>query len=182
MFSRLVFNVVGPMVVLSFLVFALFSCKARKEISLQGLSFVELGDEMPEKGRKKWKGKAVKDTLFKEEGYSWRAVVVEYKNGQVWIEEDFLGEHMVNRVRVETSDLTFRDSISVGKPVSILHSIPVPWFLLYLPAYDLWDISSEELPSLHFLVKPTNEHTTHLENPVLTDLNADSPILSIVIM
>ncbi len=164
------------------MVLSVFSCSSRKTFTEYGLSFVEIGDEMPEEGLRKWKGKSVKDSLFNADDFSWRSAILSYKNGPVYIEEDFLGNNSVNRIRIETQDLLYQDSISVGKSIQVLNSYPGKWFVAYLADYELWDISCDQFPSIHFLVEPIDKDKTSLSTPKLEDLNQNSPIVSIVIM
>jgi hypothetical protein len=152
----------------------LISCGGSKKITGNGLKYVRIGDPMLEEGLDKLKGRAVRDTIFNENGYIWRASILKYKTGKVYIEEDFFEKHTVNRIRVETPDLVSRKTITVGMNFSDLQSLGDDWEITYLESYGVFDVASIDYPSVHYLVKASDSSQTQP--------GADAKIISIVIM
>jgi hypothetical protein len=135
------------------LVFSLLvGCANRKYITSSGLHSLKLGDEMPELGISRWKGHSARDTFEVQGDYQWREIVVEYKKGNVYLEEDFYGSAHLARVRVYTPELVLRNGLRVGMTVSDLQAKATDWTLVPLPEYNLMDLYSRTMPRIHFLV------------------------------
>lgn len=131
----------------------LSGCASRKKIiKSQGLSFVKLGDDMPAAGIGRLKGIAVKDTLFEEDEYAWRATALQYRNGTVFVEEDFWRSEMVSRIQVRTPDLRLKNGLKVGKQVKDLMTIGGEWFIAPMPRFNRYDVYSRFFPRIHFVV------------------------------
>ncbi len=161
-----------------------FGCVGPREISSKGLVYAKIGAEMPQKGAKRLKGHAVRDTLFDQDGYQWRASVLKYKRGKVYIEEDFLGEGKVNRIRIETPELLFNKQYSVGMPLESLKELAEEWSVYYLEDYKLLDLTTAEFPEIHFLIHEEGyEPDGRAEQDIqLKDLTNTSKIVAIVVM
>ncbi|MEL6675888.1 MAG: hypothetical protein AAFR61_27015 [Bacteroidota bacterium] len=162
----------------------LSACGAGSQITERGLKYVKLGDPMPEAGLNRWKGHAVTDTLFDEGGFSWRGMVLKYREGQVLIEEDFLKQGTVNRIRVESPQLNVKKTIAVGNTVADLLPLAKDWDVLYLADYGLLDVTSLSDYHIHFLIRDTEnkQELFEKEGLKLQELSPSAQIVSIVIM
>ena len=153
-----------------------FGCGGAKKISGGGLKYVNIGDVMPPEGLNQIKGHAVRDTIFNEDGYIWRALILKYKTGKVYVEEDFFNQNLVNRIRIETPDLVSRKSITIGMNFGELKTLGDDWDVNYLESYGFFDVASIDYPSIHYLIK-SNINTKDSEK-----LENDAKIVSIVVM
>ncbi|RMG18117.1 MAG: hypothetical protein D6730_23200 [Bacteroidetes bacterium] len=166
------------------LILLLGGCMGSKKILPRGLKYLSIGDPMPEAGTRRLKGRAVRDTLFNEGGYQWRAAVLQYKGGKVYIEEDFWGKGKVNRIRIESPELKFKREFSVGMDVEALKRLTNDWNIIYLEDYGLLDLASPLFPEVHFLVKENGRQfsATQFEEIALEQLSDTSKIVAIVVM
>jgi hypothetical protein len=148
------------------------------------LKYIRLGDPFPEEGLARYKGFHARDTLFFEGEYSWRAIVLEYPEGSVYLEEDFFGGQTLNRIRVETPALHFRKTIRVGDPVERLTELRAKWSLTWIPDYNRIDIYSPLFPHIRFLALPEMKDGASETEPDLDIrmLRPEARIISIVIM
>ena len=139
---------------------------------------------MPQEGQKRLKGHAIRDTVFNEGGYTWRASILKLPKGKVYLEEDFTGTNTVGRIRIQTPVLKFQDAHSVGMPAKELSALSKGWYAFYLEDYGLLDFSCDEFPQLHFLVKDTEYPADPTKNAEirLKDLTNTSKIVAIVVM
>lgn len=139
---------------------------------------------MPEESIKRLGGKSLRDTLFDQSGYSWRAKILDYKDGKVYVEEDFWGQNQVNRIRIESQALQAKSGISVGMSVGDLKQISDKWEALFLADYDLLDLILPQQPSIHYLVRETNPpNRSSSEAPILIEeIPSESLIVAIVVM
>ena len=154
------------------------ACTGRRVIRPDGLGFVRLGDPMPEPGRLRWQGRDLRDTLFLAEDFTWRAAVLQYDGGKVYIEADFLGQETVNRIRIESPELRYRRQLQVGSTVAELQAAFPEWDLTPLPAYGYLDLSPLARPSLHFLIPAQpGEPPAHIG-----DLSPETRVVAIVVM
>lgn len=165
------------------LLLVLTACAGRKTIQKHGLHAIKLGDQLPEPGVDKLKGVALRDTFFEEEEFSWRGMLMEYKQGLVYLEEDFFYPDRLNRIRVETPELKLKNGLRVGKTVADLGELNVDWFIAPIPGYDLFDFYSRLFPRTHFLVRDPQRTADdpEWENYKLGDFSTDAPIVAIVL-
>lgn len=171
----------------SVILLGLASCRSTKTIYPTGLYYAQIGSEMPAEGTSRIKGHSVKDTVFSEGGYEWRATVVKYgKSGNVYLEDGFWGEGKVNRIRVESPKLVFHadEEVHVGMDWNELKPLGREWQLTYLENYGLVDVFSAAYPSMHFLIRETPEATAGLAkgegSPEV--LNSGAKLVAIVLM
>ena len=164
----------------------LFSaCTSSRQIYQDGLKHIKIGDEMLEEGTRRFKGRAVRDTLLVEQGYTWRASIIEYPDGgSIILEEDFQGNGKINRIRVESRSLNFKKEISTQQKASTLLELGKNWDITYLTTYKLLDFNLSRFPSLHFLVKEPRprESSASFQKLKMEDLSPEATIVSIVIM
>ena len=162
----------------------LASCAARKRINDKGLKYIQLGDPMPKEGLNRFKGHSVRDTIYDEGGYRWRAMILAYKDGDVYIEEDFLGEKKVNRIRVESAELNVNKEIAVGMSFGELKTRANDWDILYLDAYGLLDVTSLSNYHIHYLIKDEDIPAARFEKEKIepNDISDSAIIVGIVIM
>ncbi|MEO1450954.1 MAG: hypothetical protein AAFV07_15600, partial [Bacteroidota bacterium] len=153
-------------------------CKGPYQIRDNGLSYLSLGAPMPETGTVRLKRLPVRDTVFFENDFTWRASVIKYPVGKVYVESDFLGQETVNRIRIQSPDLQLDKQFSVGDPITGLTSWAEVWDLTYLEDYGVYDLVAIDRPSVHFLVKSAQAQT--LKGPA--DFPATARIYAIVIM
>lgn len=159
----------------------LYACQAFKHIDQTGFRSLALGDPMPEPGMGTYKGYPARDTLIREGGYEWRALIISCKVGEIWVESDFYQQGTINRIRVTSPQTDFKGQIQVGMAVADLTRLTRQWRFYYMAAYQVWDAHSELYPSIHFLIQapPPGQ-----EEPV-TDLSGiplESRISGIVVM
>ncbi len=144
------------------------ACQQHRELAPNGLRFIQVGDEMIPPDQGKIKGKYLRDTLFQEEAYRWRAAILDYPTGKVYIEEDFYGQNRVSRIRVEAEQLMFRKQIYPGMSLGELKKLPWKWGVTYLESYQVWDLNSMAFPKLHLLISVDSSLVA--ESPILDSL------------
>ena len=152
-----------PRLGIFYCLFGLFACQQHRELVPNGLKFIQVGDKMIPPDQAKIKGKYLRDTLFQEEDYKWRAAVLDYPTGKVYIEEDFYGQNSVSRIRVEAEQLMFRKQIYPGMNLGDLKKLPWKWEVSYLESYQVWDLNSTAFPKLHLLVPVDSSPTIEPE-------------------
>ncbi len=131
----------------------------------------------------KLKGHAVRDTLCSENEYQWRASILKYKEGKVWIEEDFFGGNMINRIRIETPEIILRNGMRVGMPISALLESNSEWFVSPMPIYQKFDFYSRLLPGYHFVVDEPGHamDSENYEDYPPSSFNPNSKVVAIVV-
>lgn len=162
----------------------LTSCASRYKFDRGGLSFVKLGDAMPDLSGHKLKGQNLRDTIFNEGDYQWQAAILDYADGKVYIEEDFWGNGLVNRIRIQSAALHFNKQLMVGMTAADAAQLPLNWQVLALPDYEMLDVSPVEYPEIHLLF-PVQENEKSLldqENVSFKDLKHTAKVKAIVIM
>jgi len=159
-------------------------CRNTSDIRQTGLRYVEIGSALPDVGEKEWFGMPIRDSLITEGDYSWRVVVMPYKEGQILFEENVFDRTLLTRIRIETGDLSFRKDIRVGSTVEDLRSSFKKWEVFYMAEYELFDLSLRRYPSIHFLVqdKERAKNLTELELVTIEQLASEAKVLSIVIL
>lgn len=160
---------------------SLWGCTSLRTIRPDGLKHVRLGQAMPGPGNLQWKAGPYRDTLLNEGGYQWPAKILEYPNGEVWIEGDFFGADRVNRIRVESPDLHLkgRKQLAVGTPLAELRARHQRWQVSYLPGYARYDLIDPQQPNVHFLFAAP---ATVPDQPALDDLADTATVEAIVVM
>jgi hypothetical protein len=159
------------------------SCRPAFEIRPNGIGYYKLGDELPEDDKKRVKGHAIRDTLFREQDFSWRAKILSFRKGPVYLEGDFTGQNRINRIRVESPALSYREELRVGMTVAELKNFAPRWFVTYLPDYGVWDLTHPDTPSIHYLVAARGEQQGEAASIQSIDaLDPEAPIVMIVIM
>ena len=147
-----------PTAVLAFLAFALMasvlaSCAGKKHvIGKNGLHAIKLGDDLPPPGTESLKGVPLRDTLFEDSSYTWRASIMEYKEGTVYLEQDFFGTEALNRIRIHTPELKLKNGLRVGKTVADLKKVKAEWYISPLVEYNVFEFYTQVFPTFHFLV------------------------------
>ncbi|HHG83908.1 MAG TPA: hypothetical protein ENJ82_04100 [Bacteroidetes bacterium] len=135
------------------LMLGLSAClSSNKMIRSDGLKAIKLGEPIPKEGTPKLSKIPLRDSIIIEGEYSWRAVLMEYKGGLVYLEEDFFGSGNLSRVRVETPELKLKNGLRVGKLVADLKAESNKWYIVPLRKYHVFDFYSRTFPRLHFLV------------------------------
>jgi len=160
---------------------SLAACTSSKTITSAGLKHVRLGQEMPGPDNPHLQAHPYRDTLLQAQGYQWPAKVLQYPDGVVWIEGDFFGADLVNRIRVESATLKVKGQrgLVVGSPKSELATRHDRWQVTYLPDYARYDVVDPQHVHVHFLfVAP--ESVTDL--PSLADLPDTATVQAIVVM
>lgn len=162
----------------------LSACTGSKNLKDNGLSYLRLGDPMPPAGIFKLKGHAVRDTMFHQESFIWRASIIKYGEGHVYVEEDFLRNGKINRIRVQTPELRVQKEIRVGMTFAALLSMEENWDIAWLSEYELLDIISIDHPSVHYLIRDKEKASGYfLKEKILPqDVTPEAPIVAIVIM
>lgn len=163
--------------------FFLSACTGSKVIKEAGLSYAKIGSDMPEVGMKKIKGHPVRDTMIHENDYSWRVAMLDYPNGQVWLEGDFFEKETLNRIHIQTSDLKTKSGIRVGDTVGDLLEITGSWYVNPMPRFQKFDFYSELIPRIHFVVdEPGLDMSKEgWENYPIANFNKSAKIVGIVV-
>lgn len=164
-------------------VVVLASCGgSRNLITSNGLHAFKLGSPMPPQGTERLEGHDVRDTFVEQGDFQWREVVVHYRKGNVYLEEDFYGSEYLSRVRVYTPELVTRNGLRVGMAVSDLAAKAQDWILSPLPDHNLIDAYSYTMPRIHFLIDdPAVPKTGNWEDYKIAQLAPEAKIAMIVV-
>ena len=165
----------------------LAACSGSKTISSRGLPYAQLGQSMPASGAASLGGRQLRDTLFREGEYEWRAAIVDYgSKGKVYLEDGFWAEGMINRIRVESPKFRVKgaEKIRVGMSWEEVRPQGQAWQMIYLPDYGLVDVFSDEFPRMHFLIRESRLSPEALEDPAMQadSLSPNAAIRAIVLM
>lgn len=133
------------------------ACSSTSKITEKGLAFSKLGDPMPAQGLEDYGGNPVRDTTYDEGGFQWRALILSYPEGEVFIEEDFGGQALINRIRVETPDLKVSKNVEVGMLWKELLPLRKKWDAIYLSDYQVWDVVFPGKSRIHYLIEEERE-------------------------
>jgi hypothetical protein len=135
------------------MLFSFIGCAGGKKlITSTGIHKFKLGDQMPPTGIDHLRGRSARDTFELQGDYQWRQVVLEYRKGNVYLEEDFFGSDYISRVRIYTPELALRNGLRVGLAVSDLQTKASDWTIVPLPDFNLMDLYSRTMPRIHFLI------------------------------
>ena len=142
---------------------------------------------MPAVGASSIGGHSLRDTVFQQGGYEWRAAIVGYGNqGKVYLEDGFWGEGKVNRIRVESPKLRVKgaDQLRVGMAWEVLQGLGQDWEMTYLADFGLTDVFSPSFPRMHFLIREVRQAPEVLQapEPGTALLSPDAVIAAIVLM
>lgn len=164
-------------------VIALAGCGgSRNLITSSGIHAIKIGESMPPQGTERFGGHAARDSFELQGEYQWRELVLEYRKGNVYLEEDFFGSDHLARVRIHTPELALRNGLKVGMKVRDLQAKAQDWTLVPLPEYNLIDLYSRTMPRIHFLVDdPAVPKDGNWQDYQITQLTADAPIKMIVV-
>lgn len=179
-FMRLIL-LVGRLTLWLGLTSGIAACTSLKTISPHGLKHVRLGQEMPGPDNLQLKAGPYVDTLLQAQGYQWPAKVIQYPGGAVWIEGDFFGADLVNRIRVESPEIKVKGQrgLAVGSTKPEFDAKHARWQASYLPDFDRYDVIDPQQPQIHFLfVAPASIP----EQPSLADLPDTATVQAIVVM
>ncbi len=154
----------------------------RSIITSAGLHDFKIGAPMPPAGSDRLHGHSVRDTFVAQGEFQWREVVVDYRKGAIYLEEDFFGSEFLSRVRIYTPELRLRNGLHVGMAVSDLGAKASDWVLVPLPDYQLIDAYSRTMPRIHFLIDdPAASKTGNWEDYKLDQLAPTAKITTIVV-
>ena len=163
----------------------LSSCGTRKNqlIGRYGLAYAQLGDEMPSPGLRSLKKYPAYDSLIDSEDFSWRVTCLEYKKGMVYLEEDFWGSEMINRIRITTPELHLKNGLRVGSTLRELLGSWEEWFIVPLPEFQLFDFYSRLYPRIHFLIPDpgVSLEKTDIEDYSPQEFNPEATVKWIVV-
>ena len=151
-------------------------------ITANGIHAMKLGEALPEMGTPSLKGHALRDTFVEEGEYQWRQAVMEYKKGNVYIEEDFFGSGQVGRIRIYTPELSLRNGLKVGMEAGELKTKAKDWTVIPLADYNVLDLYSRVFPRIHFIVDdPAIPKTGDWEAYKIDQINDTAKIVAIVV-
>lgn len=154
----------------------------RKLITSNGIHAMKLGDPLPPQGLDHFKGHSARDSFELQGEYQWREIVMEYRKGNVYLEEDFFGSDHLARVRINTPELALRNGLHVGMAVKDLQAKATDWTLVPLPDYNLIDLYSRTMPRIHFLVDdPAVSKDGDWTEYKIEQLAPEAPIKTIVV-
>ncbi|MEZ4825896.1 MAG: hypothetical protein R3C61_06330 [Bacteroidia bacterium] len=173
------------LIVFSLLTIGLIAgCTGSRNLKDNGLSYLRLGDPMPPSGIMRLKGRAVRDTMYNQESFVWRASVIRYPQGRVYVEEDFMGQGNVNRIRIQTPELRIQKQFHVGMTFADLLAANEDWDVAWLSDYQLLDVISIDHPSVHYLLRDKGKPEGYFNQEKIStsDVSSDAEIVAIVIM
>lgn len=148
------------------LIFFLVACNGPSKITQKGLAYAKLGDAMPAKGTETLAGLPARDTLYDEGGFQWRALILTAGAEEIFIEEDFGKQGLINRIRVESPSLTVGKKKYVGMSWLDLSKLGKKWDAFYLANYGVWDVISQSQNRIHYLLEEKRDTS-------IIDLDAD---------
>ena len=169
---------------LLFVGISLVGCAGKKTmITSNGLHGIKLGDQLPAVGTESLKGVSLRDTLLEDKDYTWRAALMEYTDGLVYLEEDFSRGETLNRIRVETPELKLKNGLRVGKTVGDLQKIKGEWYINPLTDFEVFDFYTRLMPNIHFLVADakTDMSDPDWKNYKMDMFDPEAQIVAIVI-
>lgn len=162
----------------------LAGCSGRKKlITTNGIHAIKLGDQVPPRGTEELKGISLRDTLLEDNDYQWRAALMEYKKGLVYLEEDFFGSEDLNRIRIETPELHLKNGLRVGKTVGDLREIQPQWYISAYPDYGVFEFYSRKFPQIHFLIstEQVKMDAEYVDEYSIEAFGETDPIVGIVV-
>jgi len=177
------FHHFGLGLAVALLVVGLGGCAGKKIIRSNGIHAIKLGDPLPAQGTDELGGVSVRDTLLTEREYEWRAALMEYEEGLVFLEEDFFGSKKLNRIRIETPELRLKNGLRVGKTIADLKSTKADWFIRAYPEFGVFEFYSRKFTQIHFLVETDQvplERAGEKEYAV-EEFGENDPIVGIVV-
>ncbi|MEM7659364.1 MAG: hypothetical protein AAF399_24805 [Bacteroidota bacterium] len=158
-------------------------CSTSKRLQTSGIANLQVGGEMLPPETQRWKRHAVRDTMYLEGGYTWRASILQYKAGKVYVESDFMGQETINRIRVESSDIQMKNGQMVGMTVGSLLTTATDWQVTYLSDYGLLDAISLYQPSVHYLIRDLNyQHDAAQSLIPIAKIDPLATVTAIVVM
>lgn len=128
----------------------------RHLITASGIHALRMGGKMPPPGTGRFGGHRARDTFELQGGYRWRVLVMRFRRGNVYLEEDFYGSGHLARIRIHTPELALRNGLRVGMKVCDLEARASDWTVVPMPDYSLVDLYSSTMPGIHFLVHDPN--------------------------
>jgi hypothetical protein len=172
----------GLMAICFSLILAAGCVSNKKLITSNGVHALKIGDAMPPIGTERLRGHTVRDTFVEQGEFQWREIVMSYRKGNVYLEEDFFGSESLNRVRIYTPELYLRNGLRVGMAVSDLQSKANDWTLVPIADHNLIEAYSRTMPRIHFLINdPAIPKTGNWEDYQLSQLAPDAKIAMIVV-
>ncbi len=156
-------------------------CAGEKAITSQGLKHIEIGSDMPEPDNRQFRSVSFRDTLIQEGGYEWTARILEYQDGEVWVESDFFGDNLVNRLRIESPSLQVKGKgkLRVGSTAAELKALHPRWQASWLEEYGYYDVIDPQQIQIHYLF-PAPEDAHH--DPGIGELADTARVEVIVVM
>jgi hypothetical protein len=115
-----------------------------------------MGERLPPPGTVRFGGHSARDTFEQQGDYRWRVLVMRFRKGNVYLEEDFYGSGHLARIRIQTPELALRNGLRVGMKVCDLSVRASDWTVVPMPDYSLVDLYSSTMPGIHFLVSDPN--------------------------
>ncbi len=166
------------------MIFMIQGCATkRRMITTNGIHAMKLGEKLPAIGTPSLKGHALRDTFVDEGEFSWRQAVMEYKKGNVYIEEDFFGSGQVGRIRIYTPELSLRNGLRVGMAASDLKTKANDWTVIPMADYNVLDLYSRIFPRIHFIVDdPAVSKEGSWEEYNIDQVNDTAKIVAIVVL
>lgn len=154
----------------------------RNLITSNGVHALKIGETLPPTGEDRLRGHSIRDTFVEQGEYQWREVVMDYRKGRVYLEEDFYGSDQLARVRVYTPELHLRNGLHVGMAVSDLQAKAGDWTIVPYPDYNLIEAYSRTMPRIHFLIDdPATPKNGNWEDYKIEQLAPAAKIAMIVV-
>lgn len=137
---------------------------------------------MPQQGISQLNGLLARDTLYKEGGFQWRALILSYGGEEVFIEEDFGRQGLINRIRIESPELTAGKNRKVGMSWMALSKLGKNWDAIYLKNYGVWDVISSSQNRIHYLLEEKRDTALIDLNGGISSISQESKVSAIVVM
>jgi hypothetical protein len=137
---------------------------------------------MPPPGTGRFGGHCVRDTFELQGDYRWRVLLMRFRKGNVYLEEDFYGSSHLARIRIQTPELALRNGLRAEMKVCDLSARASDWTIVPIPDFSLVDLYSSTMPGIHFLVSDPNVPVdANLLGFSIQQLSPDAPIKIIVV-
>lgn len=162
------------------------ACSSPSKITQKGLSFARLGEPMPTRGTTELEGYPARDTLYDQGGFQWRALILSGRNEksgeEIFIEEDFAQQGLINRIRIESPGLKVGKNKKVGMSWIDLSALGKNWDAFYLKEYGVWDVIAKSKDRIHYLLEEKRDTATIDFEGGVSSISNDAKVTAIVVM
>ncbi len=171
-------------------------CEDATIICTEGLNFVRLGDFLAQVGPQElFDAGKVRDTLASGNGYIWIVRTLEFEDGEVIIEGEFIDDRditqekvdasTVNRIQVKSPAFETAQGLKVGSTFGELRETfaDSTMYVDAIPEYKAVVVQVQGLPLFFNFIESTPELSTRTDGTLTPEMiPADMEVASIVVM